>query len=148
MAIVSQDYYNTTYFGEPVAASDFPRLEARAEELVQSITKYQFNDIVTKLTDNGHTALATQITDLFKRAICAQVEYYVSNGVLSVNAGDSGTGFTVGKVRVDGETKSFSNREMALVSPAASMYLAQTGLLGRGIPVAGEPFAPFPWGVF
>lgn len=146
--IVTLNYYNTNYIGEPVDAADFQRLSARAEDVVASVTRYQYDTLVARLTAEGHTALAAQIETLYKKAICAQIEYYSANGVLSVTAGDSGGGWTVGKVRVDGQTQSFeSSRGAALISPSALMYLEQTGLLGRSVSVPDQAFAPWPWEV-
>ena len=146
--IVTLNYYNTNYIGEPVDAAIFQRLSARAEDVISSITRYQYEPLNARLTAEGHTALAAQITTLYKNAICAQIEYYAANDVLTVTAGDSDGGWTVGKVRVDGKDKSGGeSRGEALVSPSALMYLQQTGLLNRSISVPDQAFAPWPWGV-
>lgn len=139
MAIVDLTYYNNTYMGEPVATADFPRLEKRAEELINLVCRGQFSD----------EDFPTIVTN-YKNAICAQIEYYQANGYLSVSTGQSGEGFTVGKVSVNsgGTGASFATRGVAMLSPAAQMYLEQTGLLGRAVAVPCEPFAPFPWEVF
>lgn len=138
MAIVDETYYKETYIGEPVATADFPRLEKRAEELINLVCRGQFND-----------NLPAYIVTNYKNAICAQIEYYVANDLLSVTTGTSGGGFSVGKVSVNNADMSggFKMRGAAMLSPAAQMYLEQTGLMGRQVAVPCEPFAPFPWSV-
>jgi hypothetical protein len=148
VAIVTLNYYENTYIGEPVAAADFRRLEARAEDLIGAITGNQYTSVIASLTEKGYTAAAAAITTAYSKAICAQIEYYVSNGLLSVTTGDSNGGWTVGKVKVDGSDQSFAERGRAMVSPAALQYLEQTGLLSRSVGVPVLPFAPYPWEVF
>lgn len=143
MAIVDLTYYNNTYLGEPVATADFPRLEKRAEQVIASICRGQYETMLAQL--NG--AAAEALTTAYKSAICAQIEYYQAGGYLSVSTGQSGESFTVGKVSVTagGSGSSFATRGAAMLSPTAQMYLEQTGLLGRAVAVPVEPFAPFPW---
>ena len=74
---------------------------------------------------------------LYRLAVCSQVDFLAFNGVESMSAGES-DGFTVGKVRVDAKAASSAGGAMsASVSPAAKMYLEQTGLLYPGVPVFG-----------
>ena len=150
MAVVTLDYYNNTYLGEPVAAADFPRYEARAEQLINAVCRGQYAQLLAKLTAGGHTAAANALTTAYSNAICAQIEYYMANGLLAITTGQAGESFTVGKVSVNsgGSGSSFSTRGVAMLSPAAQMYLEQTGLLGREVAVPVAPFAPFPWEVF
>lgn len=146
MGIVDLTYYENTYFGEPIPTADFPRYEARAEQLISAVTRGQYEAAVTALPE----AAAAALTANYKNAICAQIEYYQSNGLLAVTTGSSNEGFTVGKVSVSaGNSGSsvFATRGAAMLSPAAQMYLEQTGLMGRGVAVPVEPFAPFPWEV-
>ena len=146
MGIVDLDYYNNTYIGEPIPTADFPRYEARAEQLINAVCRGAYAVIVDTLPPDALAELAAN----YKNAICAQIEYYLSNGLLSVTTGTSSEGFTVGKVSVtagNSSTNAFATRGAAMLSPAAQMYLEQTGLLGRAVAVPVEPFAPFPWGV-
>lgn len=149
MAIVDYTYYSETYFGEPVATADFPRYEARAEAVIDSVCRGQYSAFITQLTEKGYTAAAQKITSAYMNAICAQIEYYVANGILSVTAGQTDESFTVGKVSVStsGAGAGFETRGTAMLSPSATLYLEQTGLLGRCISAPVEPFAPFPLGV-
>ena len=147
MAIVDLNYYNNIYFGETIATADFPRYERRAEDLINTVTRGQYPIMLDKL---GTSTAATALTNAYKNAICAQIEYFKASGLLSVTTGTSGDSFTVGKVSVNkgNNGATFSNRGTALLSPLAMSYLEQTGLLGRAVGVPVEPFAPFPVGVF
>lgn len=148
--IVSLDYYENTYLGEPVAASDFPRLEARAEQLINNVCRGQYAAMLALLTEKGHIDAASALTTAYANAICAQIEYYVANGFLAISTGQAGESFTVGKVSVSsgGSGASFAQRGAAMLSPAAQMYLEPTGLMGRTVAAPCEPFAPFPLGVW
>ena len=145
MAIVTQEYYANTYYGEPIAVSDFPRYEARAEQIINAATRGQYRLLLAKL---GNTDAAAALTSAYSFAICAQIEYLLANGMLAVTSGSSGDGFTVGKVSVSSGGTDFSLRGATMLSPAAAMYLEQTGLMGRVVSVPVEPFAPFPLEVF
>ena len=146
--IVSYDYYNNTYMGEAISQADFPRYEANAERVIAFATSNKYQAVLDYYTAQGYDTAAQNLQTAYMSAICAQIEYYIANGLLAVSTGQSGESFTVGKVSVSsGGNTTFAMRGVAMVSPAAQMYLEQTGLLGRGLPVVGEPFAPFPWEV-
>ena len=147
MAVVTYSYYKDTYFGEGITATDFPRYEARAEQIISAICKGQYETLLAELTAKGLTSAADKLTTAYSNAICAQIEYLNANGIVSVSTGKSGDGFTVGKVSVQGSGTTFAMRGATMVSPSAQMFLEQTGLLNRGISVPCEPFAPFPLGV-
>lgn len=146
MAIVDQNYYNNVYFGESVAAADFPRYEARAEQLINSITRGQYTRLLDLFTQKGNTNAAEALTTAYQSAICAQIEYFIANGLLSVTAAQSDDSFTVGRVSVSSNKSSnnFETRGASMISPTAIAFLEQTGLLGRGVSVPVAPFAPFP----
>lgn len=149
MAIVDLNYYTNTYFGETIATADFPRYERRAEEVINAICRGQYAPLLAKLTEGNYTTAAANLTTAYKNAICAQIEYLVSGGLLATTTGQSGESFTVGKVSVSagGNGSTFATRGAAMLSPTAQMYLEQTGLLGRAVSVPVDPFAPFPIGV-
>lgn len=146
MGIVTYDYYTTTYYGEAITTEDFPRYEVNAERIIGAATGNRYTARLEYLTAKGYTAAATALTTAYSNAVCAQIEYFISNGILSVTTGSSGESFTVGKVSVSsgGTGSSFATRGAAMLSPAAQMYLEETGLLGRHLAVPVEPFAPFP----
>ena len=146
--IVSYDYYTNTYMGEAISQADFPRYEANAERLIDFATEHKYSAVLDYYTAQGFATAAQNLQTAYMSAICAQIEYYLANGILATSVGQTDGSFTVGKVSVSsGSGSTFALRGAAMVSPSAQMYLEQTGLLGRNIPVACEPFAPFPWEV-
>ena len=129
-AIVDYSFYHETYMGmEPsVTVDSFPALYAHASRIIGAMTRFRVSD------ENLDTySLFTQ--NLYKLAICAQVDALAINGAESISTGNN-VGFTVGKVRVDGGGKSSASGALsASVSPAAIAYLEQTGLLNPAVPV-------------
>ena len=127
-AFVDYSFYTDTYKGqEPsVEASSFPALEAHAERIIGAMTRW-------RVTEETFPDLPHFTQTLVKLAICSQVDAIAVNGFESVSAGNN-VGFTVGKVRVDGGSKT-SGTLSASVSPAAKLYLEQTGLLNPAVPV-------------
>ena len=131
-AIVDYAYYTGTYMGTEADQASFPALNAQAERLIGAMTRWQVN------ADNIGTFPALTQT-LYKLAVCAQVDFFFINGTETMTAGN-GTGFTVGKVRVDGYASARTGGAMSAgVSPAAVAYLEQTGLLYPAVPVVGVP---------
>lgn len=141
MAIVSFSYYTTQYMGEPIAETEFPRAEARAERTIAQISR-------GKATEDNFAALPAFQQEAVKSAICAQIEYYALNGVDISIAGETSSGWSVGKVRVDGGSKSKATGAVSMICPAAFAALEQTGLLNPQVATLGEPpRVPWPWGV-
>lgn len=141
MAIVTYDYYTGTYMGDAVAETDFPRLEARAERLITQITHGRAENYAA-LPAFQQTAVQT--------AICAQIEYFNLLGDDVGITGELSSGWTVGKVRVDGSARVSATGAASMVGPAAIAALEQTGLLNGQIPTLGMPAQaawPWPWGV-
>lgn len=135
MAIVNYTYYNTTYMGEPIAESEFPRAEARAERAIAQITF-------------GRSANYADLPDFqqeaVRNAVCAQVEYYALMGTdISVN-GEAASGWAVGKVRVDAGASGSKTGAASMVCAAAIATLEQTGLLNPQVATVGNP--PQVWG--
>lgn len=127
MAIVTYEYYNNTYYGEPIAQAAFPRYELRAEELIASITRGADFD-----------SLPSAFQTAYKKAICAQVEYYVLQGINVATEGAS-TGdasYTIGKISVGrggSGSSAAASGGYSMIAPAARGYLEQTGLLSRHV---------------
>lgn len=118
MSYITQSYYDDTYFGVS-AGSDFARLAARASDDIDIATRY---GIV--LADLADAQLA-----LVKKAVCAQVEFYVENGD-TYNESGSGSE-AIGK---------YSHSASGKATPAplcmrARQYLEQSGLTYRGVDV-------------
>lgn len=140
MAIVSYDWYTTVYMGEVVDETAFPRLEARAEDAVGALTRWRAN------ADNLST-FPTLTQELYKKAICAQVEYLDYNGDQVMFDGSGDVGFTAGKVSVNsrGYGQETKNRAASSLSPLVTTYLEQTGLLYPGVAAVGFPTAFGRW---
>ena len=124
MAAVSYEFFKATYVGDPsVTETDFPRLEARAEDAVNALIRFR--------------AVPAQFEALYQKAICAQVEYYAIYGIEAASAGLMENSVTVGKVSVTGGGASARSGGASMISPQAVAYLEQTGLLNPAVPVAG-----------
>lgn len=133
MAAVDYEYYTSTYIGDPaVTEADFPRMEARAQDLINQLIRYQ------TVPEMWQTA--------YQNAICAQIDYYSIYGIDLAAGGIASDGFTVGKVSVSGPSNNSGMTGAAsMVAPAARAYLEQTGLLNPSVPAAGWP-RPWLWG--
>ena len=129
-AIVDFTYYKDTYKGTEADATSFPALNAHASRVIGSMTRWQ-------VTEENFGELPSLTQTLYRLAICSQVDFLSINGVDSISGGEDAVGFSVGKVRVDGRSKSSAGGAMsASISPAAISYLEQTGLMYPGVPVA------------
>ena len=138
MAIVTYSYYTDTYMGDPIAEADFPRYEAKAERLITQITHGRAAD---------YAALPAFQQQAIQEAICGQIEYYGLMGLDVAIAGEMSSGWTVGKVRVDGGNASKATGAVTMVSPSAIAALELTGLLNPQVATIGEPAnVPYPWG--
>lgn len=130
MAAVDYEYYTSTYLGDPsVTEADFPRLEARAEDLINQLIRYR--------------TVPAMWEKAYQKAICAQIDYYAVYGIDLAAGGIASTGFTVGKVSVSGNQA--MSGAASMVAPAARSYLEQTGLMSPSVPAAGWP-RPWLWG--
>ena len=132
MAIVDWTFYDTVYKGTEAGETDFPAFEARAEDVICAMARWQ-------VTAETIAELPAFTQTLVKKAICAQADYFAVNGFDSV-AGSSDRGFTVGKVSISGTSGSAIVRRGVMaesVAPLALMYLEQTGLLNPAVPVVG-----------
>ena len=126
--IVDFTYYLNVYQGKEADETSFPALCARAEDVVSAMVRWA----------DPATFTPFQLT-LYKKAICAQVDFFAVNGLDSV-AGGNDRGFTVGKVSVNSKNVTDTIRKGAMssnFSPMVLMYLEQSGLLYPGVPVVG-----------
>ena len=125
MAAVSYEFFKATYVGDPsVTDTDFPRLEARAEDAVNALIRFR--------------AVPAQFEALYQKDICAPIDYYAIYGIEAASAGLMDNSFTVGKVSVTGGGASARSGGASMISPQAVAYLEQTGLLNPAVPVAGN----------
>ena len=138
MAIVTYEYYTETYMGETIAEADFPKFEAKAERLITQITHGRAANFA---------ALPAFQQQAIQEAICGQIEYYELMGVDVSIAGEMSSGWTVGKVHVNGGASGKTTGAVSMVSPSAVAALEQTGLLNPQVATVGEPArVPYPWG--
>ena len=127
-AIVDLQFYTDVYKGREADATTFPALNAHASRTIGAMTRWQ-------VTEDNLSKLPSLVRDLYRFAICSQIDYLAINGIESMNSGSTG-GFTVGKVTVhEGSKASEGGAMSAKISPAANMYLEQTGLLYPAVPV-------------
>ena len=127
-AIVDYTFYSTVYMGTEADEVSFPALCSRACDVVGAMTRWGDPETLTE-----------PVLTLYKKAVCAEVDYFALNGFESVSGGYD-RGFTVGKVSVSGKTGGELKHDGAMsshVSPLVIMYLEQTGLLNPAVPVVG-----------
>lgn len=131
MGVVDYGFYSVVYGGTDVDETSFPALCARALDVVGALTHW-------KVDNDNIAALPALHQTLYRKAVCAQVDYFAVNGTDSVN-GTGSAGFTVGKVTVQGgRTATASGGRLAEnVSPLAVSYLEQTGLMNPQVATAG-----------
>ena len=122
MGVVDWDFYFSVYRGTDADDASFPALCARAEDIVGAVTHW------VDVSD-----LPAIIQTLYKKAVCAQVDFLAINGIDSLNETETG-GFTVGKVTVQGKADKAAGKLNESVSPMAISYLEQTGLMNPQIP--------------
>jgi hypothetical protein len=129
-AIVDYAYYSTVYMGQEADEASFPALCARAVDIVGAMTRW-------RVTCENVDRYPAHIQTLYKKAICAQADFFAVNGLDSVSlSAGADNGFTVGKVSVHGRSGAAVSGSMAgNVAPMAQMYLEQTGLLNPAVDV-------------
>ena len=125
MGIVDWVFYSSVYMGSDADQASFPALCARASDVIGALTHWVDGSTISKLP------AAFQM--LYKKAICAQIDFLAINGVDSLNETATG-GFTVGKVTVQGKGSSSGGRMSENVSPLAIGFLEQTGLMNPQVP--------------
>ena len=126
--IVDYTYYYAVYMGTEADEASFPALCARAEDVIGAMVRWQDPAAFTPF----------QLT-LYKKAVCAQVDFFAVNGLDSV-AGGTDRGFTVGKVSISGKSGNDLARKGSMADSLSNlvlMYLEQSGLLNPAVPVVG-----------
>ena len=126
MGMVDYTFYSTVYGGTDADSQTFPALCARACDVIGAVTHWADEETVENLPALYQT--------LYKKAICAQVDFLAINGMDSLNETASG-GYTVGKVTVHAKAGNSCGGKMAeMISPMAIGYLEQTGLMNPQVP--------------
>ena len=135
MPYVDETYYTNTYCGMTVP--NWSRYDLRAEDFIDQ-------NYALSYSGGGDFLLPRRRTDLNPKAVCAQIEYYVENGIDVAQTGISASDYTIGKVHVgSGRTNNGESGKGTMASPAAIAYLEQTGLLNPQVPLASDVFVPF-----
>ena len=126
MGVVDFGFYSNVYMGTDVEEASFPALCARASDVIGAMTHWVVDE-------NTIARLPVLHQTLYKKAVCAQVDFFAINGTDSVNESGN-SGFTVGKVTIHGKASSSVGKLSESVSPMALSYLEQTGLMNPQIP--------------
>ena len=126
MGVVDFTFYSTVYGGTDATEQTFPALCARACDVVGALTHW--------VSDAEILKLPALFQNLYKKAVCAQIDFLAINGVDSLNETATG-GFTVGKVTIHGKASANGGGKLQeSVSPMAIAYLEQTGLMNPNVP--------------
>ena len=125
MGVVSFEFYSTVYGGTDATAQTFPALCARADDVIGAVTHWVDETALSRM----HASVQT----LYKKAVCAQVDFFALNGTDSLNETATG-GFTVGKVTIHGKANASGGKLSESISPLAISYLEQTGLMNPQVP--------------
>ena len=124
--VVDYEFYTNVYKGTDADQASFPALCARASDIIGAVTHWADETVINSLPALFQT--------LYKKAICAQVDFFAINGTDSVNETATG-GFTVGKVTVQGKASASTGGKLSeSISPLAIAYLEQTGLMNPQVP--------------
>ena len=125
MGVVDYTFYSTVYMGTDADQASFPALCARASDVIGAVTHW--------VDENKVMTLPAPIPTLYKKAICAQIDFLSINGMDSLNESAS-AGYTVGKVTVHGKSNASGGKLQESISPLAIGYLEQTGLMNPQVP--------------
>ena len=132
--VTEDEYVQAMHLTE--APADFDRLEARAEDYLDDITRNFYRYHV--LNDDRFQLRATR----FKRAMMRQIEYMATSGITSQDQAtrqEASEQQAMGRTTV---TKTYQTAggldatAMSVISADAIAALSGTGLLYRGIPYA------------
>ena len=129
MAIVSREYYTTTFMGPDVATGVFDQYNAFAQRAILTAC-------MGRVTEANFATLYPFQQEAVLSAICAQISAYDLNGLDAAILGESSSGFTVGKVSVAGSGKTMAAGHASLLCPLALSFLEQAGLLGPAVATA------------
>ena len=129
MAYITYEQYTQLYGTPPITEADFPMYATAASGVIDGITQYRIGRA------GGISALPAWLQTAVQNATAAQVLYFAQNGMEAALSGQTGQGYTVGKVHVDGGTGASSmTAAQLMVSPAMRAMLEQTGLMERRTP--------------
>jgi len=126
MLYLSYDEYQNFGFSD-VTAADFPKLEQKASDVLDSITRdfYQLNDLESDYQLRR---------DKFKKAVAAQIEYFNDMGGTSAHELNNPLSVSIGRTSISSGVRNQAKLNN-IVADDVYMYLRNTGLLYRGIEV-------------
>jgi hypothetical protein len=124
MGVVDYTFYSSVYGGTDATSQTFPALCARASDVIGAMTHW--------VDDAKILTLPALIQTLYKKAVCAQVDFFAINGTDALQE-TGNSGFTVGKVTIHGRTNT-GGKMSTEISPLAISYLEQTGLMNPNVP--------------
>lgn len=133
MGVVDFTFYNDVYKGNEADQTSFPAFCARASDIVGAMAHWAVDETTI-------SRLPAKTQELYRKAICAQIDFFALNGLEAVNDAGNG-GFTVGKVTVHGRQNDggIGGSLAASIAPMAKMYLEQTGLTNPAVPCIDTP---------
>lgn len=127
MGVVDFSFYCNVYRGTDATEQTFSALCARASDVIGAVTHW-------KVDETTISNLHVMVQQLYKKAVCAQVDFLSINGMDSLNETET-AGWTVGKVTIHGKNSTKAGGSMSeSISPLAIMYLEQTGLMNPQVP--------------
>lgn len=115
-----------------IGEEEFNKLIKKASDVIDSVTRhfYKFNDIDKDVKFRR---------EQFKKAIGAQIEYFHDVGATTYESiNNAPQSFSAGRTSVSNASRfnpGGKNESKSLAAEDAIMYLAETGLLYRGIDV-------------
>jgi hypothetical protein len=122
MIAVDSIYFLETYLGvDPITAGVLPRILARASDDIALACPGGIPD---------EALLGAGPSDLVRRAVCAQAEFYVLNGDTYNDSETAGSEQIGSFNKAVGLTQ---RRPAGSLAPRAIQYLEQTGLMYRGV---------------
>lgn len=125
MSYVTQEYYTDTFQGESVDNADFPGLLQRASEIVEEMTVY-------RLTPVTFAAMAENVQEAVKKAVCAQIEYLNANGGSEMDNGTDMQSVSLGKFSYTKTSGVSASSGQSIYAPRAQRILLPTGLMYQG----------------
>lgn len=126
MPYLTYDEYQNFGFSD-VTADDFPKLEQKASDVLDSITRdfYQLIDLESDFPLRR---------DKFKKAVAAQIEYFNDMGGTSAHELNNPLSVSIGRTSISSGARNQAKLNN-IVADDVYMYLRNTGLLYRGIEV-------------
>lgn len=139
MAYITYDEYISMYGTCPITEDQFPVYATIASDIIDAATQFRIEEW------GGFTAIPPFLQTLVQKACAAQVQYLAELGIDTVMTGQTGQGFTVGKVSVNGGALANGALTAAQlsISPMVHILLEQTPLMERRVAVCYDRYRVF-----